>query len=140
VIRGGGGADHLFGGRGVDSLVGGSEADTFVWSNTNETGTEATFADVITDFNFAAGDRIDLSQIDANLVAGGNQAFTFIGQNNFTLNTTTSDPGDVVPGEIRYVHANGDTLLLLQTGTSADAEAVIRIAGTVTPEASWFVL
>jgi Ca2+-binding RTX toxin-like protein len=140
VIRGGGGADHLFGGRGVDSLVGGSQADIFVWSNTNETGTEANFADAIADFNFADGDRIDLSQIDANLVSAGNQAFSFIGQNDFTLNAATSDPSDVVPGEIRYVHANGDTLILLQTGTSPDAEAVIRIAGTVTPEASWFVL
>jgi Ca2+-binding RTX toxin-like protein len=139
-INGAGGADRIIGGRGVDSLVGGSEADTFIWRETNETGTEANFADVITDFNFAGGDRIDLSQIDANLVASGNQAFQFIGQAAFTLNTATPDPSDVVPGQVRYVHQNGDTLIQLQTGTSPDVEAVIRISGIVTPEASWFVL
>jgi Ca2+-binding RTX toxin-like protein len=139
VIRGGGGDDFIIGGPGVDSLVGGSEADTFLWRDVHETGTEANFADVIADFDFAAGDGIDLA-FDANVVAPGFQPFTFIGENDFTLNAATSDPTDVVPGEIRYVHSNGDTLLLLQTGTSADVEAVIRIAGIVTPEASWFVL
>jgi trimeric autotransporter adhesin len=139
-IAGGGGADQIIGARGTDTLIGGSESDTFIWRETNETGTEANFADVITDFNFGAGDRIDLSQIDANLVASGNQAFQFIGQNAFTLNTATPDPSDVVPGQVRYIHSNGDTLIQLQTGTSPDVEAVIRISGIVTPEASWFVL
>jgi trimeric autotransporter adhesin len=139
-IAGGGGADRIIGARGVDTLIGGSEADTFIWRETNETGTEANFADVITDFNFAAGDRIDVSQIDANLVASGNQQFQFIGQSAFTLNTATPDASDVVPGQVRFVHSNGDTLIQLQTGTSPDVEAVIRISGIVTPEASWFVL
>jgi Ca2+-binding RTX toxin-like protein len=139
-INGGGGADRIIGGRGTDTLIGGSEADTFIWREATETGTEANFADVIADFNFAAGDRMDVSQIDANIFADGNQQFQFIGQNAFTLNTATSDPSDVVPGQIRYVHANGDTLIQLQTGSSPDVEAVIRINGIVTPEASWFVL
>jgi trimeric autotransporter adhesin len=139
-IDGGGGGDRIVGGRGVDTLIGNTGGDTFIWRETNETGTEANFADVIVDFNFVAGDRIDVSQIDANLVDGDNQQFQFIGQNAFTPNTATPDPSDVVPGQIRYVHANGDTLIQLQTGTSADVEAVIRISGIVTPEASWFVL
>ena len=46
----------------------------------------------------------------------------------------------MTPGEIRYYHADGDTFIELQTGTSSDVEAVIRIAGIVTPDASWFVL
>jgi hypothetical protein len=41
--------------------------------------------DLINDFTFAGTeyDRIDLSVIDANVYADGNQAFTFIGQAAF---------------------------------------------------------
>jgi Ca2+-binding RTX toxin-like protein len=140
VISGGGGADRIVGGRGVDTLVGGSEADTFIWRNANETGVTIATADLIQDFSFAAGDRIDVSPIDANIVAGGDQAFQFIGQSAFTLNGATPDPSDVTPGQIRYFHSGGNTIIEMQTGTAADVEAVIRIAGIVTPEASWFVL
>jgi Ca2+-binding RTX toxin-like protein len=34
----------------------------------------------------------------------------------------------------------GDTFIELQTGTSADIEGLIRLAGILTPEASWFLL
>jgi hypothetical protein len=44
------------------------------------------------------------------------------------------------PGEINFVHVNGDTIIQLQTGTSPDIEGGIRLAGLHTPEASWFVL
>jgi serralysin len=140
VLKGGGGADTLIGGMGRDTMVGGAAADKFVWSAAKETGlTEAT-ADVIKDFSFADGDRIDLSGIDANVYAAGNQAFTFIGSAAFTLNAATPDPSDVVPGEIRYYYAGGNTYIELQNGTSADVEGVICLQGTLTPQASWFVL
>jgi serralysin len=139
IIFGGTGGDHLYGmdgndilrgEAGPDGMTGDTGADTFQWTSTEESGLDVSTADVIFDFNFAEGDRIDLAAIDANLVASGNQAFTFIG--SAALSGT--------PGEINYVHANGSTLIQLQTGTSADAEAVIRLAGIHTPEASWFVL
>jgi Ca2+-binding RTX toxin-like protein len=139
-INGGGSGDQIIGGRGVDTLIGGTGGDVFTWRATNETGTEANFADVIVDFDFAAGDLIDLSDIDANVVDGGDQQFEFIEQAAFTLDTSTPDPSDVLPGEIRYFHSGGDTIIELQTGTSPDVEAVIRIAGIVTPEESWFIL
>ena len=85
---------------------------------------------MITDFNFAEGDRIDLCGIDADVYAAGNQAFTFIGAAAFSG----------TPGEINYYHSGGNTYIQLQTGTSADVEGVIRLDGIVTPEASWFVL
>jgi serralysin len=85
---------------------------------------------VLWDFNVAEGDRMDLSGVDADIYAAGNQAFRFIGNAAFSG----------TPGEINYVHQNGETLIQMQTGTSADAEGVIRIPGIVTPEASWFVL
>ena len=139
IIDGGTGDDHLYGGdgndilrgaAGADSLRGEAGSDTFQWMFTEDTGVDAITADFLDDFNFAEGDRIDLSAIDADLVASGNQAFTFIGSAAFSG----------TPGEINYVHANGDTLIQLQTGVDADVEAVIRLDGILIPEASWFVL
>ena len=63
-------------------------------SSTGETGLTAATADVVADFNRAEGDRIDLSAIDADVYAAGNQAFTFIGTAAFSG----------TPGEIRYYH------------------------------------
>jgi Ca2+-binding RTX toxin-like protein len=124
------GNDILVGGRGLDTLRGDTGGDLFVWADTNETGLTAATADVITDFNAAQGDRIDLSQIDANAYVDGDQAFTFIGNAAFSGN----------PGELNYVYVNGDTIIQMQTGTSPDVEAVIRLEGIVTPDASWFAL
>jgi serralysin len=130
VLYGESGQDALVGGMGTDSHYGGSEGDLFVWASTDETSVALAAADVIWDFSFANGDRIDLSLIDADLYTAGDQAFRFIGTAAF------SD----TPGEINYYHSNGDTIIQMQTGTSADVEGVIVVQGTVTPEASWFVL
>jgi Ca2+-binding RTX toxin-like protein len=124
------GNDILVGGRGLDTLLGGTGGDLFVWTDTNETGLTAATADVITDFNAAQGDRIDLSGIDANAYVDGDQAFTFIGNAAFSGN----------PGELNYMYVDGDTIIQMQTGTSPDVEAVIRLEGIVTPDASWFAL
>ena len=129
-IDGGSGADLLEGGNGRDTLTGGIGADRLIWSDVGETGTTTATADVITDFNFAAGDRIDLSAIDANIFAGGDQAFTFIGQAAFSG----------TPGEINYFHENGNTFIQLQTGNSPDVEAVIQLDGILDPQANWFFL
>jgi serralysin len=88
-------------------------------------------ADVITDFSFAELDLIDLSLIDADVYAAGNQAFRFIGTEAFSG----------TPGEINYyIDSRGDTVIQLQTGMDADVEGVIRLVGFHGPEASWFVL
>ena len=63
------------------------------------------------------------------MFAAGNQAFTFIGAAAF------SD----TPGEVNFVHVNGDTIIQLQTGVAATPRR-IRIPGIVTPDASMFVL
>ena len=65
------------------------------------------------------GDHIDLSRIDADVYAAGNQAFTFIGTAAFSG----------TPGEVRYYQAGGNTYLQMRTGMSADIEGVIRIDG-----------
>jgi serralysin len=124
------GDDRLEGGSGRDTMYGGADADTFVWSADTETGLNVFTADRIMDFNAAEGDMIDLSGIDADVYAAGNQAFTFIGNTAFSG----------APGEVRYYHAGGNTYLQLQTGTSVDIEGLIRIEGIQVPDVSWFVL
>lgn len=71
TIWGHAGSDVLTGNAGNDTLWGGAGPDRFVFSSTN-IGT-----DRIKDF--AKGDRIDLSGIDANTKLAGNQVFNFIG-------------------------------------------------------------
>ncbi|MGC4095937.1 MAG: calcium-binding protein [Nitrospira sp.] len=61
-------------------------------------------------FGGQGGDRIDLTTIDANTLASGNQAFTYIGSAAFTA-----------AGQLRY--AGG----LLQGSTDADAAAEFEI-------------
>jgi serralysin len=95
---------------------------------------------VIWEFTSGDGDRLDFSAIDADVCATGNQAFTLIGTAAFTLNGATPQPGDVVPGEIRYSYAGGNTYIEPHTGTSPDVEGVICLSGILTPQASWFVL
>ena len=112
-------------------LYGGSGADVFRWDATDETGLTAATADVIYGLQPPRrATEFDLSGIDADVYAAGNQAFTFIGTAAFSG----------TPGEINYFHSGGNTYIQMQTGTSADVEGVIRLAGIVTPEASWFVL
>jgi Ca2+-binding RTX toxin-like protein len=140
VLHGGSGDDTLFGASGNDTLYGGEGyadwleggigADLFVWSNAQETGWSASTADIVADFNHAQGDLLDVSGIDADLSAAGNQAFTFIANAAFSGN----------PGEIRYSYVDGDTLIEMQTGTTPDADVVIRLDGIHMPAASWFVL
>lgn len=73
VLSGGYDADTLIGGRGADVLTGGNAADTFRF-NRLDSGVFA--SDRITDLQ--AVDIIDLSSIDANVNAAGNQAFVLV--------------------------------------------------------------
>jgi Ca2+-binding RTX toxin-like protein len=79
-LSGRGGADVLIGGAGQDQMDGGFGADTFVFTSLAETSFGA--PDHIFNFYDNEGDKIDLSAIDANVTAGGDQAFIWIGNNN----------------------------------------------------------
>jgi Ca2+-binding RTX toxin-like protein/subtilisin-like proprotein convertase family protein len=82
VLRGGAGADVLNGGIGADALTGGTGNDTFAYASAADSTVAAAGKDAILDFT--AGDRIDLSAIDADGNAGnGDTAFT-LGTGNFT--------------------------------------------------------
>jgi len=81
TLIGSAGADTIVGGAGKDTLTGGGGADTFVFKAVGE----STVANPDRILDFVSGvDRIDLSAIDANTRVAGNQAFTFIGADDFT--------------------------------------------------------
>ena len=74
AITAGSGADTIAAGAGNDTLTGGGGADTFRFA---ELG--ATNSDTITDYNFAQGDRIDVSALlDANFVSGSSNDGDFV--------------------------------------------------------------
>jgi Ca2+-binding RTX toxin-like protein len=78
-IDGGDDFDSIYGGAGKDRLTGGGDGDSFIYSVLADSRKGAA-RDVITDFR--ADDVIDLIAIDAKN-GGGNQAFRFIGKQDF---------------------------------------------------------
>lgn len=127
VLTGGDGQDALFGGfardlldggTGADRMEGGAGADTFRF------GAEAVSSDRdrITDFTAADGDRIDLSAIDADAAADGDQAFAFLGSAAFTGNSGGG-------GELRWEAAGAGYLLVqgdLDQDGAADFSLLVR--------------
>jgi len=99
-LFGGAGNDRLTGGRGKDTMVGGIGDDTFVFLAGDQlTGTKADIiqsgdgAPAFDGAGAAAGDRIDLAGLDADLTLAGNQVFTFggIGKGQISLVTVGTD-------------------------------------------------
>ena len=78
---------------------------------------------------FVAGDTIDLSAIDANTKAAGDQAFHF--------GATPGHTGDIVT---HYDAAHGRTVIDLYVDANAKADAEIWLAGDHTLSAADFVL
>ncbi len=77
TLAGGDGNDSLSGGAGADSLNGGGGLDRYVFALASDSNSETGF-DVITDFSFRGGDRIDVSGIDTVLRGIGDDPFTFL--------------------------------------------------------------
>ena len=80
-LEGGAGSDRLAGAGGADVLVGGTGADVFVFRGTAESPCRG--GDRLAGFEGAgraAGDRIDLAAIDADVNGAGNQAFILDGK------------------------------------------------------------
>ena len=77
TLRGGAGDDVIIGGLDNDLMYGEAGRDTFVIRQ-ESVGRPSMEADRIYDIDFAGGDRVDLSHIDANANLAGNQAFTFV--------------------------------------------------------------
>ncbi len=88
-LIGGRGNDTLVGGLGNDSFEGGGGADTLQDGSGNATYVYRAITDSLTTYRdrvngFNAGDKFDMSAIDANANTGGDDAFAFIGSGAFT--------------------------------------------------------
>jgi Ca2+-binding RTX toxin-like protein len=81
TLNGGAGKDILEGMDGLDVLTGGQGNDVFLFRSTIETANNR--PDVISDFEHGI-DRLNLSFIDANVRVQGDQAFSFIGDQQFS--------------------------------------------------------
>ncbi|HMU52332.1 MAG TPA: M10 family metallopeptidase C-terminal domain-containing protein, partial [Geminicoccaceae bacterium] len=109
-VKGGHGNDIMTGGAGNDLMTGGGGDDLFRFVKT------ASGVDTIVDFT-KGDDHIDLRAIDANVGAGGNQAFTFIGSAGFSA-----------AGQVRVVDLGATRLIQANTDHDAAAELQIRLA------------
>lgn len=122
-------ANVLNGWAGKDVLTGGAGADRFVFSAAVHS-TIGVNADRITDFSHAQGDRIDLSAIDANTAAAGDQAFGFIGTGFYTHHA----------GELHYAFSGNTTIIGGDINGDGTSDFNIILAGNVAPVAGDFVL
>ncbi len=127
LLSGNDGADSLDGGAGIDRLTGGRGADRFVFDD-GDSGIGSR-RDVVTDFSYAGGDRIDLHLIDANLGVGGDQAFQW-------------KAGAALSGaaQVGFYRSGGATIIRASTDGDSAAEIEIQLNGQVTPTSDWFLL
>jgi serralysin len=110
------GGDLLVGGGGADGLTGGAGADVFRYDSTADSTAGA--SDLVGDFT-SGTDKIDLSRIDANTIAAGDQAFTWIGANAF------SGAGAASAGELRVYQDNGSWYVQGDTNGDGNADLVL---------------
>jgi Ca2+-binding RTX toxin-like protein len=121
------GDDVLTGGGGADVLKGGAGADIFRYVATGDSTLATAGRDTITDF--AAGDKIDLSAIDANGAGPGDAAFTF-GTGAFTA-----------AGQIRVLDFGGGRYgVYLETTGNNTEDALIAVYSDHALTAADFVL
>jgi len=130
TLIGDAGNDILVGGAGRDTLIGGADRDSFELRALSSSGVTNATMDKILDFQHLI-DRIDVSDIDANALLGGNQAFAFRGAAAFSG-----------AGQVRYVldAANQDVVVLFNTDNDAQAEMAIRLDTVVALSAGDFIL
>ena len=128
TLHGGAGDDILIGGKARDVAVGGSGADLFRFADGDMPGKTSYDSDVIRDFSFAEGDRIDLSGIDA-IAGGGNDPFHFIGADDFSGNA----------GELRYEAYSNHLLLTADVTGDGMIDFALRLDGLNTISASAFI-
>jgi hypothetical protein len=116
AITGSSGNDILSGGLGADTLTGNAGADRFLYRNVADSTPAG--RDGIQDF--ASGDIIDLSGIDA-IAGGANDAFTFIGAGSFTNHA----------GELQAVNSAGP-IWTISGDTDGDGAADFQLVVVVT--------
>ena len=103
----------------MDRFYGGAGADTFLFRDGDFAGKTSSTADRIHDFNQSEGDKVDLSNVDANTLLASDQDFSFIGSSGFGHHA----------GELRTYQSAGVTYLAGDTNGDGTADFVIRIDG-----------
>jgi Ca2+-binding RTX toxin-like protein len=125
VIFGGDGWDRITGGAGRDTMTGGTGGDYFVF-NTGDSIPSA--PDVILDFSFAEGDRIDLAGVDGNSLISGYQRFTFIGSGDFTK-----------AGQLRVDFHGGDAFIYGDTNGDKKPDFALQLDNVTSLKADAFL-
>jgi Ca2+-binding RTX toxin-like protein len=118
VISAGEGDDFLGGEGGADRLTGGDGADEFIYFVASESPAK-TAADLITDFSSADSDLIALADMDAKAASAKNDAFKFIGSDDFSGKA----------GELRYEIVGSSTYVYGNLDTDAATEFVLQLSG-----------
>ena len=113
TLIGGAGTDLIVGGGGSDELTGGAGADVFRFDAATDSEGDG---DIIHDFEVGL-DLIDLSRIDANETVAGDQAFTWIGNVDFT--------GEA--GELRAYQGEGGWFVEGDTDGDREADFVLAV-------------
>jgi Ca2+-binding RTX toxin-like protein len=129
-LHGGNGDDILIGGRNRDFLTGGAGSDTFSFADGDFLHPSWSRPETIEDFRQSEMDRIDLGQVDADRTIGWDQAFAFIGSDDFTG----------VAGQLRYHQSGGNTYVEGDTNGDGVADFDIRLYGLIDLAAADFVL
>ncbi len=127
VISGEDGADLIVGGAGADVLIGGAGADRFVVAALSDSQF-GDGGDLVVDFQPGV-DRIDLTAVDANTVAAGDQAFVFVAA--FT--------GVAGQATLTYDAAAGRTVLSGDVDGDGRADLVLSLLGEVGASAGFLL-
>ena len=124
-LDGGAGDDQRAGGSGQDMLMGGAGADSLIFNALTDSTAAAAAADRIEDF--ATGDLVDVSRIDANTAQTGDQAFVLVGA--FT--------GQAGQATLTYEAVNNLTRFLADVDGDDVADIEITIAGNIEGSQGW---
>ncbi|MEI9406343.1 DUF5801 repeats-in-toxin domain-containing protein, partial [Mesorhizobium argentiipisi] len=122
TLNGGGGNDTLIGGLGQDTLTGGTGADTFKLDHL-----ELNIKDLITDYNGAEGDKIDLTSLFDTAPAGNinNYVHYDSGTGNLSVDTSGSGNNFVNVAQLTNTPAAGTITILYDDNTHAQHTATI---------------
>ncbi len=128
IIQGNAANNTLTGGLGSDTLTGGNGNDTFVYGSIADSAFGLFNQDTITGFQLGGifgTDRIDLSAIDANLSAAGNQFFTFIG----LIGGIIGNPVFSNVGQLGYQVSGGNLFLYGNVDANPNADFALQLSG-----------
>jgi Ca2+-binding RTX toxin-like protein len=130
TLTGGVGNDILIGGAGRDTLNGGAGNDVFDFNFVSDSPAGPALRDSIVGGFSHGSDLIDLATIDANTLAAGNQAFSFIGSAAFSG----------VAGQLRYTNYSGNVIIDADVNGDSTADMQILVAGTAFMAGTDFIL